>query len=147
MTNKLSSQNSLYDPNVLEGVLQDSAGRSVLWFFGCCCLTPCNVPRILLEMKKKTTKRQPKGRLNPLYRSKQIDVLWLWFRRVLEHISRIRNMLLNGKLWSLDLYSSPSVLPNAKILLKPILLHETEAFLSSKLCGSFSLTLVLIPYN
>lgn len=33
MTNKLSSQNSLYGTNVLDGFLQDSVGRAVLWFF------------------------------------------------------------------------------------------------------------------
>lgn len=41
-----------------------------------------------------------------------------------------KNISLNGKLSNLDLYPSPSVLPNAEIPLKTILLRETEAFLS-----------------
>lgn len=59
MTNKLSSQNSLYGTNVLDGFLQDSVGRAVLWFFfECCCWTPCNDHRILLK-----TEKQQKGSL------------------------------------------------------------------------------------
>lgn len=70
MKNKVSSQNSSYDTNLLDGFLQDSVRRTVLVFFNAAVSFP------VMFIEQKTTKRQPKDRLNPLYRRKQIDILW-----------------------------------------------------------------------
>lgn len=78
MKNKLSSQNISSDTNVLDGFLQDSVKTGCAVFFGF-FNAAVRFPVMFIELcwKHKTTKRQPKDRLNPWYRRNQIAVIWL----------------------------------------------------------------------
>lgn len=146
---KFRSQNSSYDVNLLDGFLQKSIKRTGCFF---CCLflvlmlllDSRNVPRFSFKNKRKGTKKQPQDRLNPFYRGKQIDH-WPWFRAVLKQMSWIGISYLMENSEALTFVLLPFLLPNARILL-----HETNRgfpFSTFKLFGSFSLTLVLIPYS
>lgn len=150
---KFRSQNSSYDVNLLDGFLQKSIKRTgcffFLFLFLMLLLDSRNVPRFSCKNKQKGTKRQPQDRLNPFYREKQID-LWPWFRTVLKQMFWIGISYLMENSEALTFVLLPFLLPNARILLKPVLLHETNRgfpFSSFRLFGSFSLTLVLIPYS